>query len=424
MNRILFFYIFFSLILGILIIFQWIIYKRWSQRLKEHKYFTVFSFAYVIICLLTHIFLIFAMISRKKIVVFYDGIIREIYFFILSWQYSFFFSFFLWIFLITFFGTFYYAFQYWKKVKKQHKNYLQRETEKNTKLITRKTFLMTSVGTIIDTTPFFGATINYIGIKKSNNDFQVFEKNISIRNLHKNFAGFRIVQISDIHIGSLIHENYLKPTIEIIKNLKPDIIAVTGDILDNSNQYLNVVGWYFRKLNEIAPVYSILGNHDHIDKTESLVNTLRKSGSMVLINDFTEIRIEKEKLNLIGLDYPMVSFDKRIKISENHFNVIYQHLQDNENPLLVLTHHPGDFHFLKKKKVDLVLAGHTHGGQILFSKNRESKLALGSHFAKYYIDLYEENGSCLYVNRGLGHWFPLRVNCPPEITLIILYESA
>jgi len=89
-------------------------------------------------------------------------------------------------------------------------------------------------------------------------------------------------------------------------------------------------------------------------------------------------------------------------------------------PFFLLNHTPADFEFLKQQRIDLVLSGHTHGGQINFSK-AQNTLLNGAHWVyKYYIDYYTEQGSQLYVNRGLGHWFPLRINCPPEITVITL----
>ncbi|MFN3605214.1 MAG: metallophosphoesterase [Leptonema sp. (in: bacteria)] len=290
----------------------------------------------------------------------------------------------------------------------------------NSPKITRKGFLTGVGGLILDSVPFFATGTVFTGMYYSSIEFQVFKREIKISDLHKSFVGFRIVQISDIHIGSLINESYLKPTLEIIQSLKPNCIFVTGDILDNSIQYLNILGWYFAKLNEICSVYAILGNHDHIDNSQKLIKTLKETKTKVLVNEYAVIQKEKGYINLIGLDYPMFHFTKRREISQYWFRNIYKKIKYKEYPIIVLNHHPSEFEYLKNEKVDLVLSGHTHGGQIIFSKDRNSPFALGSNFLKYYIDYYKENNVQLYVNRGLGHWFPLRINCPAEITLFEL----
>lgn len=128
-------------------------------------------------------------------------------------------------------------------------------------------------------------------------------------------------------------------------------------------------------------------------------------------------------LQIVGLDYPTIGGRPRaldrLAVSQEYFRTAHAGARP-EWPTLVLNHHPGDFVYLRNEDVDLVLSGHMHGGQVLLSTDRDSPLALASNVAAYYIDLYQENGRQLYVNRGLGHWFPLRVQCPPEITLLTL----
>jgi hypothetical protein len=326
----------------------------------------------------------------------------------------FFFGFLFWIICFIFLYILYYIFS---KINPSSK-------KQNSSSISRKAFLTTSAAIILDSTPFLAAGMNFSGMYLGSKDFVVFSKKIKIDGLPSTCSGFRIVQISDLHIGSLINEAYLKPTLEMILSLKPDIIVVTGDILDNSRLYLSTVGWYFRKLNEIAPVYAILGNHDHIDSPLFLIKTLQQTNSNILVNQYSEIKRGKYSLNIIGLDYPIKHFETkktRSQFTEEYFESVYKKLIKKDQINIVMNHHPAEFEILKKKPIHLVLAGHTHGGQIMLSENRESSLSLASNFLKYYVDLYTENGVHLYVNRGLGHWFPLRINCPPEITLLELY---
>lgn len=414
MSRILLFQVFFISILLLLILFEFIIYKRWSKRIVQNKYKKIFSWVYWFIAISSKLGLILFLFSRNRFYIEIQGFLKPIYYFLLSWNYAFFFGFLFWIICFIFLYILYYIFS---KINPSSK-------KQNSSSISRKAFLTTSAAIILDSTPFLAAGMNFSGMYLGSKDFVVFSKKIKIDGLPSAFSGFRIVQISDIHIGSLINEAYLKPTLEMILSLKPDIIVVTGDILDNSRLYLSTVGWYFRKLNEIAPVYAILGNHDHIDSPLFLIKTLQQTNSNILVNQYSEIKRGKYSLNIIGLDYPIKHFETkktRSQFTEEYFESVYKNLIKKDQINIVMNHHPAEFEILKKKPIHLVLAGHTHGGQIILSENRESSLSLASNFLKYYVDLYTENGVHLYVNRGLGHWFPLRINCPPEITLLELY---
>lgn len=415
MNRYLMFIFFVVLLFSLIFMFEWIIYKRWKRRINNLIAKRIFTITFWFIILSTNFLFLFLFFNRKNIYFIFEGYLKHLYFFYLSWNYAFFFGFLLWIILLASF----------KLIAKVYKIIMSNLGNQNTLVsnkdrISRKAVLAGMGGIFLDSIPFIGTGFNLFGIYKGSKEFQVFRKEIKISNLHKNFLGYKIVQISDIHIGSLINEEYLKPTLEIIKSLKPDCIVVTGDILDNSTQYLNIVGWYFYRLNQICPVFAILGNHDHINKPNLLVKTLEQSNTKVLINEFGVIKRNRSYLYMIGLDYPMFAYRNRSKISEKFFDRVYDQIPDKESPIIVLNHHPSEFEYLKNKRINLVLSGHTHGGQIVFSQNRNSSLSLGSNFLKYYIDHYQENQVHLYVNRGLGHWFPLRINCPPEITLIEL----
>lgn len=415
MSRIVLFQVIFFSILIFLILFEYIIFSRWMKRISHQKLKNIFSILYWSIVVISNVGLLVLFIIRKNIYLEIDGFLKPIYYFILSWNYAFFFGILIWSISFVILWFIYY---FIKKIQN-----LKNSTEKKEYEISRKAFLTSSVGLILDTTPFLGAGVNFSGMFLGSKDFIINERNIKIPNLERSFVGFSILQISDLHIGSLINERYLKPSLEIIDHLKPDIIVVTGDILDNSNLYLSIVGGYFRKLNEIAPVYAILGNHDHIDKPELLVETLRLANINILVNDYAIIKRGKHAINLIGLDYPIKHFESKLSradMTKFFFNDVYKKIHDKEKPTIVLNHHPSEFEFFKYQPIQLVLAGHTHGGQIILSDNRESSLSVASNFLKYYVDLYTENNVSLYVNRGLGHWFPLRINCPPEITLIHL----
>lgn len=266
------------------------------------------------------------------------------------------------------------------------------------------------------------------GIFLGSREIAILHKEFSLKALHDDLKGLRIVQISDIHVGNLIGEHYLRFTVELIKNARPDYIVVTGDIIDNNNAFLPVAQQYFARLATLLEnnrttakpqrLLGVLGNHDLIDDGLVAAQGLADSGLSILRNEIMTIRRGKGLLQLGGLDYPPLGRG-RSEIMKRYFTEL-QAQQRVGIPLVLLNHNPADFAYLKTQKVDLVLSGHTHGGQINFVRSQSTLFNAAGWVYKYYVDHYEEEGVQLYVNRGLGHWFPLRVNCPPEITVITL----
>lgn len=258
------------------------------------------------------------------------------------------------------------------------------------------------------------------GMFLGSREIWVNEKQITLNNLHNDLKGLRVVQISDIHIGNLIGEKYLNFTLGLIRAAKPDYVFVTGDIIDNNNAFLATAGTFFALLNSMLPgrVFGVLGNHDYIDDGRAAAKGFNEAGLRILLNEVVTLRRGKGQIQLGGLDYPRLG-QSRPAAMQNYFAAIKPAIKP-EIPLVLMNHHPSDFEYLKHQKADLVLSGHTHGGQINFSSNRNSFLNGASWGYKYYVDLYEEQGSQLYVNRGLGHWFPLRITCPPEVTVFTL----
>ncbi len=203
---------------------------------------------------------------------------------------------------------------------------------------------------------------------------------------------------------------------------------VTGDIIDNNNAFLPTASTFFSLIDAMLPArrgyvaggraFGVMGNHDYIDDGIAAAKAFNKAGLKMLHNRHEVIGRGKGRLQLAGLDYPPLGRGRNL-IMQEYFKATSAKLQSNL-PVVLLNHNPADFEFLKTQKVDIVLSGHTHGGQINFSHKQDSYLNGARWFYKYYVDHYAELGSQLYVNRGLGHWFPLRVSCPPEITVLVL----
>lgn len=289
--------------------------------------------------------------------------------------------------------------------------------------MSRATFLKASLGSL----PVLATGSAFSGMAMGSRQIVTQEITIPIADLHEDLAGLRILQISDLHVGLYIHDRYLGYCANLIESHRADVLVVTGDILDNNNYYLPVAGRFFRRLADrfALGTFGVLGNHDHIDNPTVLFRTLRQSGLDLGRNALQTIQRGKGQLDVMSLDWPRWNFgapQNRRQLTADYFQEVNA-ARDKDHPLLLLNHHPEAFHFFQRQDVDLVLSGHTHGGQIAFLSQRDHAPGLVTPFYTYYKGYYQENTSQLYVNSGLGHWFPLRIHCPAEITLITLIPS-
>lgn len=224
----------------------------------------------------------------------------------------------------------------------------------------------------------------------------------------------RFVQLSDLHPKRFGHLE--EKVLKILREIKPDFIFITGDIVDQLTRDFENCQRFWQKLSQIAPgrTFVVLGNHEHRNPYfPKLVSLFEKSGFKVLNNQAEKISLGADSFWLIGVDDPHSGFDELEKTMKG---------VASEDLKILLAHSPEIFQKLKKidQKVDLVLTGHTHGGQINIPGLVNLVLPL-KYDKKYKRGLFREKEIYLYVNRGVGTTvLPLRFNAFPEITLIKL----
>jgi len=407
----------FAVVTITLLLFQIVIWKKISPSLMQRRFGRIFRAFYFA--------MVFAGQSVLWIAVFYPGRgvatafpdwYEPIHRVLLAINYSHFF----WVLPL---GFLWLAGMIMQRVRRAPAKAEQAADSNKSSAVSRHDFLRKAAGALslgINFLPTATTAAAISGMFLGSREIWVNEKHIRLNNLHDDLKGLRIVQISDIHIGNLINEKYLNFTLGLIHAARPDYVVVTADIIDNNNVFLPTAGTFFSLLNAMLPgkIFGVLGNHDYIDDGRAAAKSFGEAGLRILLNEMVVIVRGRGKLQLGGLDYPRLG-QSRPKAMQNYFASLKSTLTQDK-PLILMNHHPSDFEYLKHQKVDLVLSGHTHGGQINFSSNRDSLLNGASWGYKYYVDHYSEFGSQLYVNRGLGHWFPLRVTCPPEVTVFTL----
>lgn len=234
--------------------------------------------------------------------------------------------------------------------------------------------------------------------------------------------GLKITHISDLHVGRLYRPYMLGRMIDAVNDLDSDIVLVTGDIIDNSNDMLPPAVGALGMLNHRHGIYLAIGNHDMIDGREAFIRYTSERLPL-LINQRQSIEIGGERLTIAGLDYARSRREDAAHQGDlaNAGLMLEGYDREREGPVIALAHHPHAWDVLAPLGVPLTLSGHTHGGQIMFTPPDDpGDLGLGRFLFRYIRGFYEQADSSLFVNSGVGNWFPLRINAPAEVVQIQL----
>ncbi|MFQ5864456.1 MAG: metallophosphoesterase [bacterium] len=240
---------------------------------------------------------------------------------------------------------------------------------------------------------------------------EVEKLDMSFPNLPESLKGLKIVQVSDIHSSVYTTQEEIEKVVEQVNRLEPDILAVTGDFVSSSKVFIKPCVEAFSKARAKYGVFGCLGNHDYYVGAQEVIKEFRDIGFEMLVNSGVTLLVRGVPLNILGVDDLWQGRPNLVKtlgqVDSNNFN-------------LLLCHQPNYFPTIQFHKIELTLAGHTHGGQIALNFFG-SILSFSSFATPYLRGLFEENHSKLYVNRGIGITGPpIRFNSPPEITVITL----
>ena len=258
---------------------------------------------------------------------------------------------------------------------------------------------------------------------------------VASENLPKSFNGYRIAHISDLHNAEFGEDNEI--LLQMIKETEPDMIAITGDLVDSYHTNLQVGIDFVKKVVEIAPTYYVTGNHEaRIKEQEELKKGLSDAGVILLQNESIELKKDGEVIILLGVDDPSFQTDYLFgdaatvmdvcleKLIEDFLNTEDGYLQE-ESYSLLLSHRPELFEVYVENDIDLVLSGHAHGGQFRLPFVGGILAPNQGFFPTYDAGSYIEETTHMIVSRGIGNsLFPFRVNNRPEVILIILQTDA
>lgn len=255
----------------------------------------------------------------------------------------------------------------------------------------------------------------------ANKALEINSYTLKTEKLGSEFNGYRIAHISDIHNAEIGKDNE-----KLIKKLKtscPDIIVITGDLIDSRKTNIDISVNLAKEAISIAPCYYVTGNHEsRIEEYDALRDSLKEIGVTVLENDTVSIKKGTSAISISGINDP--SFYKGPG-SKSEKEIVKEQIEalhtSQDSFTLLLSHRPELFPIYAEYEFDLVLSGHAHGGQFrlpgiggLFAPNQ-------GFFPKYDEGLFESDNTRMIVSRGIGNsLFPFRLNNKPEIILIEL----
>jgi hypothetical protein len=276
--------------------------------------------------------------------------------------------------------------------------------------------LLTGIGRAV---PLAAVATGAGGVINGSSGFVVRKEEIRLRNLPKALDGFKIGQITDVHVGNFIDTGYVRRAVAAMNDAKVDLQVMTGDLIDDLEQLdetMNALGTCSAPHGMLA----ILGNHEHWRGLPAIRKAYRalaqRAPVRLLVDESHVLEHAGQKLRVVGVDYPMGSRMpagrlERMKVSAQ---TAFQGVAKDE-VVLCLTHHPEFFPLAAEQGARLTLAGHTHGGQVAFFGIPVFGFAFKHMLGRYGIGEHR-----LYVSGGTGHWLPFRIGVPAEVSILTL----
>ncbi len=240
----------------------------------------------------------------------------------------------------------------------------------------------------------------------------VKEETFEFPDLPDAFDGYRILQISDLHIGSFArHSEFIQKMVSTANSLNADLIVFTGDLINVKESEVRPFVKQLSQLKAKDGVLSIMGNHDYYDGNK-IVNTEKEMGWKLLLNDHVDVRRQGQIISVIGVEQTgRPPFEARGKLRKAIADV-----QDGAFKIL-LTHDPSHWRMevLDTTDIQLTLSGHTHGGQLKMGRLSPARLLY-----REWSGIYRQQGRAIYVSNGLGGRLPFRLGAWPEINMLTL----
>ncbi|MGE4282798.1 MAG: metallophosphoesterase [Clostridia bacterium] len=258
-----------------------------------------------------------------------------------------------------------------------------------------------------------------------NNFITITNVTIKSNKLPQSFNGYKIVHLSDLHSKSFGESQ--RNLIRKIRNIEPDLIVFTGDLIDSKDYNEEAGIGLMKQIVRIAPVYYVTGNHEWWSgRFDTLEKAIKESGATVLRNAYKKIAKNQDEIFIIGIDDPAASYDRdgEEKLIENEIGTATQGIEEDKRFKILLSHRPEVFSIYSQFSFNLILSGHAHGGQVRLPLIGSIIAPNQGFFPHYTSGKYIEEDSIMVVNRGLGNSIiPQRLFNHPEVIVITLSKD-
>ena len=266
--------------------------------------------------------------------------------------------------------------------------------------------------------PVITTTSGVTGVARSFEGIRLTEVPLSYENLPADLEGFKILHLSDLHLSHYVGLDDLSDVLLRAQEHAPDLVVVTGDVADRLNLLPEAIDM-ITQLNAPYGAYASLGNHEYYRGIVQVKQSFDRSSIPLLVNGSVNIEVSNARITVGGLDDPL-----RMGRKNNEFfrRCLSETLDQSASGdfTLMMSHRPDALDEAAAAEVDLVLAGHTHGGQIGFA----GRSVFDTFWPDRYLwGHYRMGRTQLYTSAGMGHWFPFRLGCPSEAPVIELRKG-
>jgi uncharacterized protein len=253
-------------------------------------------------------------------------------------------------------------------------------------------------------------TLRRLGAHNDVYDLEITHHQIIIADLPEEFDGYRIAFMTDTHVAGFMRRPFYRECVEQIRSREVDLVLLGGDFVTWQKDIPLMARVLLDGLEARDGIYAVLGNHDYWADADSVVAAMTAKGVRFLINRSTRLRRGNAVIDLVGID--------ELYRGEPDIEAAFAAVPGNR-PCIAVSHHPDIVEAVGDERVDLLVAGHTHGGQIRFPFFG-AVVVPSKHEGLYASGFHRHRNTLLYVSRGIGAIPPIRILCRPELATFTL----
>ena len=254
------------------------------------------------------------------------------------------------------------------------------------------------------------ASLRRLGAHNDVYDLEVTRHDVFVRDLPPSFDGYRIAFLTDTHVASFHRRAFFREVVAQTNRFQPDLVLLGGDFVTFERHIPLMAELLLSDLEARDGLYAVLGNHDYWANADGVVAAMTARGVRFVINRSIALRRGDDVISLAGID--------ELYRGEPDIDAAFMRA-DLHVPCIALSHHPDVIDLLEGRRVDLLLCGHTHGGQIRLPFFG-SIVVPSKHEARYAAGFHRTESVLMYVSRGIGAIPPLRILCRPEVATFVL----